>query len=91
MASKSYNWDMGNSPNLPENDQKTATFQLFNFPENSSYDSNEISYSFTVFCTILGSYMCNFINRLTVIRESQMEKDRSRLLYARAALVQFPH
>ena len=35
--------------------------------------------------------MCNFINRLTVIRESQMEKYLSRLLYARAALVQFPH
>ena len=35
--------------------------------------------------------MCNFINRLTVIRESQMEKDLSRLLYASAALVQFPH
>ena len=45
MASKLYNWDVGNSPNLPENDQKTASFQLFHFSENSSYDSNEISYS----------------------------------------------
>ena len=35
MASKSYNWDVGNSPNLPENDQKTAIFQLFHFSENS--------------------------------------------------------
>ena len=46
MASKSYNCDVGNSPNLTENDQKTTTFQPFHFPENSSYDSNEISYSF---------------------------------------------
>ena len=45
MASKLYNWVVGNSPNLPENDQKTATFQPFHFSENSSYDSNEISYS----------------------------------------------
>ena len=45
MASKLYNWDVGNSPNEPKNDQKTAIFQLFHFSENSSYDSNEISYS----------------------------------------------
>ena len=88
MASKSYNWDVGNSPNLPENDQKTAIFQLFLFSENSIRFERNFLQSFY---TILGSYMCNFIDRLTVIRESQMEKDLSRLLYARAALVQFPH